>query len=156
MARDTATTSRIMGRVKRRDTSPELILRRALHRMGLRYRVDSKTIYGRPDISIMKYKLAVFVDGDFWHGNEHNIRQLSKLEDLFPTNAGFWCCKILGNIDRDRQVNQKLSQEGWTVIRIWASTILRSPNDAAESVYRALEKLKATRQSMDPYLGPLS
>jgi DNA mismatch endonuclease (patch repair protein) len=156
MARDTATTSRIMARIKRRDTRPELILRRALHRMGIRYRDDSKAVYGRPDISIAKYKLAIFVNGDFWHGNEHNARKPSRLEDLFPVNAGFWCGKILGNIERDRQVNQRLSQEGWTVIRIWASAILRSPTEAAESVFRALEKLKASCQPKDLYLESLS
>jgi DNA mismatch endonuclease (patch repair protein) len=156
MARDAATTSRIMGKVKRRDTKPELILRKALYRMGIRYRVDSKKVYGRPDVSIIKYRLAVFVDGDFWHGNAHRIRQLSRLEDLFPTNAEFWCSKILGNIERDRQVNHRLSQEGWTVIRIWASTILLDPNEAAESICKVLENLRASSSSMKPCLGPLS
>ena len=156
MVRDAATTSRIMGKVKRRNTKPELILRKALCRMGIRYRVDSKKVYGRPDVSIIKYKLAVFVDGDFWHGNEYRIRKLSRLEDLFPTNAEFWCRKILGNIERDRQVNHRLSQEGWTVIRIWASTILLDPNEAAESICKVLENLRASSSSMKPCLGPLS
>jgi DNA mismatch endonuclease (patch repair protein) len=156
MARDAATTSRIMGKVKSRDTKPELILRKALYRMGIRYRVDSKKVYGRPDVSIIKYRLAVFVDGDFWHGNEHRIRKLPRLEDLFPTNAEFWCSKILGNIERDRQVNQRLSQEGWTVIRIWASTILLDPNEAAESICKVLENLRASSSSMKPFLGPVS
>jgi len=156
MARDAETTSRIMASVKRRDTAPELILRRTLHRMGVRYRVDCKNIYGRPDISISKYKLAVFVDGDFWHGNEHKVRQLSSLEDLFPTNAKFWCTKILENTERDKRVNQRLLRDGWTVVRIWASSILKNPNEAAESVYTALLRLKATHNPMDPYLGHLS
>jgi DNA mismatch endonuclease (patch repair protein) len=151
MARDAAITSQIMGKIKRRDTAPELILRRALHSMGIRYRVDSKKIFGRPDISIMKYKLAVFVDGDFWHGNEHNIRRLSRLEDLFPTNSGFWCKKIQANIERDRQVSQRLSQEGWTVIRIWASVILSNPNEAAKSIYSVLEKIRAACNFTNPY-----
>jgi DNA mismatch endonuclease (patch repair protein) len=156
MARDAATTSRIMGKVKRRDTKPELILRKALYRMGIRYRVDWKKVYGRPDVSIIKYKLSVFVNGDFWHGNAHRIRQLSRLEDLFPTNAEFWCRKILGNIERDRQVNHRLSQEGLTVIRIWASTILLDPNEAAESICKVLENLRDNSSSMKPCLGPLS
>lgn len=156
MARDAAITSRIMGRIKRRDTAPELILRRALHGMDIRFRVDSKKIFGRPDISIIKYKLAVFVDGDFWHGNEHNVRGLSRLEDLFPTNAGFWCSKIQANIERDKQVNQRLSQEGWTVIRIWTSTIFHNPNEAAESIYNTLKKIRGTTISILPYSEPLS
>ena len=143
MAIDTSITSRIMGRIKRRDTMPELLLRRSLHKLGIRYRVDSKNIYGRPDISIMKYKLAILVDGDFWHGNEHKIRRLSKLEDLFPTNSRFWCRKILGNIQRDHQVNQRLTNDGWTVIRIWASTVLINPNESAQSIRNTLVKLKS-------------
>ena len=143
MALDTSITSRIMGRIKRRDTMPELLLRRSLHKLGIRYRVDSKNIYGRPDISIMKYKLAILVDGDFWHGNEHKIRRLSKLEDLFPTNSRFWCRKILGNIQRDHQVNLRLTNDGWTVIRIWASTVLINPNESAQSIRNTLVKLKS-------------
>ena len=122
---------------------PELLLRRSLHKLGIRYRVDSKNVYDRPDISIMKYKLAIFVDGDFWHGNEHKIRRLSKLEDLFPTNSRFWCLKILGNIQRDHQVNQRLTNDGWTVIRIWASAVLINPNESAQSLQYTLVKLKS-------------
>jgi DNA mismatch endonuclease (patch repair protein) len=154
MARDAAITSQIMGTIKRRDTTPELILRRALHGMGIRFRVDSKKIFGRPDISIIKYKFAVFVDGDFWHGNEHKVRGLSRLEDLFPTNAGFWCSKIQANIERDRLVNQRLSQEGWSVIRIWTSVILRNPNEAAELIYNTLKQIRGTTISMRPYSEP--
>ena len=68
----------------------------------------------------------------------------------------FWCSKILGNIERDRRVNQRLSQEGWTVIRIWASTILLDPNEAAESICKVLENLRASSSSMKPFLGPVS
>jgi DNA mismatch endonuclease, patch repair protein len=156
MARDAAITSQIMGKIKRRDTAPELILRRALYGMGIRYRVDSTKIFGRPDISIMKYKLAVFVDGDFWHRNEHNIRGLSGLEDLFPTNSDFWCKKNQANIERDRQVSQRLSHEGWIVIRLWASAILSNPNEVAESIYSVLDKIKATGNSTNPYSEPSS
>lgn len=91
----------------------------------------------------MKYKLAILVDGDFWHGNEHKIRRLLKLEDLFPTNSRFWCRKILGNIQRDHQVNQRLTNDGWTAIRIWASTVLINPNESAQSIQNTLVKLKS-------------
>ena len=156
MARDAETTSRIMGNIKRRDSAHELILRRSLHRMGVRYRVDCKNIYGRPDISIAKYKLAVFGDGDFWHGNEHKVRELYSLEDLFPINAEFCCSKILANIERDRRVNQRLLRESSSVMRIWASSIPNKPNEAAESIHAALVRLKAMNNSIDPHLGHLS
>jgi len=147
MARDPAITTRIMRSIKRRDTTPELLLRKSLHKLGVRYRVASRKVYGKPDISIVKYKLAIFVDGDFWHGNEHKLRGLSRLEDLFPTNSRFWCRKILGNIERDQRVNQCLEDEGWTVIRIWASTILLNPDEPAQSIQKALVKLKSNKVS---------
>jgi DNA mismatch endonuclease (patch repair protein) len=147
MARDPAITSRIMRSIKRRDTTPELLLRKSLHKLGVRYRVASRKVYGKPDISIVKYKLAIFVDGDFWHGNEHKLRGLSRLEDLFPTNSLLWCRKILGNIERDQRVSQCLEDEGWTVIRIWASTILLNPDEPAQSIQKALTKLKSNNVS---------
>ena len=156
MARDAETTSRIMGEVKKRSASLELILRRLLHRMGVRYRVVLKNIYGRPDISTADYKLLVFVNGDFWHGNEDKVRQLSLLEDLFPTNARFWCAKNLANIERDTRVNQRLLREGWSVMRICVSSILGNPNKEVESVCKALMRLRAINSSTDPCLGHLS
>jgi len=147
MARDPAITSRIMRSIKRRDTTPELLLRKSLHKLGVRYRVASRKVYGKPDISIVKYKLAIFVDGDFWHGNEHKLRGLSRLEDLFPTNSRFWYHKILGNIERDQRVSKCLEDEGWTVIRIWASTILLNPDEPAQSIQKALTKLKSNNVS---------
>jgi len=147
MARDPAITTRIMRSIKGRDTMPELLLRKTLHKLGVRFRVASRKVPGKPDISIVKYKLAIFVDGDFWHGNEHKLRGLSRLEDLFPTNSGFWCRKILGNIERDQRVNQCLVDEGWTVIRIWASTILLNPDEPAQSIQKALMKLKSINVS---------
>jgi len=147
MARDPAITTRIMRSIKGRDTMPELLLRKTLHKLGVRFRVASRKVPGKPDISIVKYKLAIFVDGDFWHGNEHKLRGLSRLEDPFPTNSGFWCRKILGNIERDQRVNQCLVDEGWTVIRIWASTILLNPDEPAQSIQKALMKLKSINVS---------
>ena len=147
MARDPAITSLIMRSIKGRDTTPELLLRKSLHKLGVRYRVNSRKVYGRPDISIIKYKLAIFVDGDFWHGNEYKLRGLSRLEDLFPTNSLFWCRKILKNIERDQRVNQCLEHEGWTVIRVWASTILLNPDEAAQLIQKALMRLKSNNTS---------
>ena len=141
MARNTSITSRIMGRIKRRDTMPKLLLRRSLHKFCIRYRVDSINVYGRPDMSVMKYKLAIFTGGDFWHGNK--IRRLSKPEDLFPTNSRFWPRKIQGNIQRDHQANQRLLDDGWTIIRIWASTVLLNPDEPAKFIQKTLIKLNS-------------
>jgi DNA mismatch endonuclease (patch repair protein) len=91
----------------------------------------------------MKYKFAIFVGGDFWHENKHKIRRPSKPEDLFPTYSRFWPRKIPGNIQRDHQANQRLIDDGWTVIRIWASTVLINPNESAQSIQNTLVKLKS-------------
>src|ERR1700747_3217921 len=92
--RDPVITSRMMAAVRNKNTKAELALRRALHRRGLRYRLHPSDVFGRPDIVIRSRGLAVFVDGDMWHGNAWRVRGLSSLEDLFPNNTEFWTKKI--------------------------------------------------------------
>jgi DNA mismatch endonuclease (patch repair protein) len=132
----------MMARVKSKDTKPEMMLRKTLHRMGIRYRVHCKDIFGKPDLTIAKYRLAVFVDGDLWHGNEHKLRGLDTIESLFPTNTTFWSDKIRGNMARDAAVNARLSSEGWVVLRLWASEIATDPDAAAGRVVDLLQRLK--------------
>ncbi len=103
-----------MSKIRRKDTKPELLLRRALWRKGIRYRVDSKKLPGRPDISIRKYKLAIFVDGEFWHGYQWNERK-----QTLKRNRDFWIPKIERNMQRDREVNRTLKEMGYTVFRFW-------------------------------------
>lgn len=143
--RDPETTSRIMASVRSRDTGPELALRRTLHRHGVRYRVRAADVPGHPDLAIRKYRLAVFIDGDMWHGNEHIRRGLPDLESLFPSRAEFWCEKIRRNMARDEEVNAKLRAEGWTVVRIWASDVEIDVEAAAHTVIEALDIAKASR-----------
>jgi DNA mismatch endonuclease, patch repair protein len=141
--RDKATTSRIMSAIKSSNTKAELALRRALHAAGIRYRLQANDVFGRPDLVIRKHQLAVFVDGDMWHGNEHVRRGLSNLEDLFPTNAEFWCKKIRRNVERDAEVNEHLTAGGWTVVRLWATDVERDPESAASEVIEVLNGLRA-------------
>ena len=100
---------------RKRDTRPELALRRELHRRGLRYRVDASPLPGlrcRADIVFTRPRVAVFVDGCFWHScPEHGTRP--------STNAVYWKAKIGRNVERDRRNDAHLSAEGWTVIRVW-------------------------------------
>ena len=106
------TRSQTMARNKGKNTRPELFLRRALYAAGLRYRLHHKTPAGRPDIVFPGPKVAVFVDGCFWHGcPEHYVRPRSRDE--------FWTEKRRGNLDRDRRQTLKLMELGWTVIRVW-------------------------------------
>jgi DNA mismatch endonuclease, patch repair protein len=138
--RDPAVTSRMMASVKNKDSKAELALRRALHARGLRYRLHAPDIFGRPDLVIRSRRLAVFVDGDLWHGNEHHRRGLDSIASLFPTRTEWWVAKIQRNMRRDREVNERLAQEGWTVVRIWASDVLTDPAHAADRVLATLEQ----------------
>jgi len=134
MTRDPAVTSRIMSAVKHTGTRPEVMLRRELHRRGLRYRLTS-TLVGRPDLVFVTARVACFVDGDRWHGNGWKIRGLSSFEEEFDhANSDFWVKKIQRNIERDRYVTKRLKDEGWRVIRVWASDIQRDVGEAADRI----------------------
>jgi DNA mismatch endonuclease (patch repair protein) len=138
--RDPAITSRMMAAVRGKDTKAEMALRRALHRRGLRFRLHAKDVPGRPDIVIRSRRLAVFADGDMWHGNAWRLRGLDRLEDMFPNNTEFWTKKIRRNMERDREVTAQLAERGWTVVRLWESDILADPEAAATKVLDALRK----------------
>ena len=108
--RDPATTSQIMSAVRSRDTHPELLLRKALHKRGLRYRVAPRHLVGKPDIVFITARIAVFVDGDFWHGNAWRLRHATSNEHLVARwrNSEFWRNKIVGNVARDARVTRDL------------------------------------------------
>lgn len=113
--------SKIMGRIRANNTKPEMLFRKALWRKGVRYRINNKELPGKPDIAIKKYKLAIFIDGSFWHGYGWNERKLQ-----FKSNRKFWIPKIERNIQRDRQVNEQLRELGYTVFRFWDHEILNN------------------------------
>lgn len=116
----TPSRSRTMSKIRGKDTKPELLLRKALWAKGYRYRVHYKNVTGKPDITITKHRLAIFVDGKFWHG--HDWQEKKK---QIKSNAGFWIPKIERNMQRDQEVTLRLEAEGWTVIRLWEDFILR-------------------------------
>jgi DNA mismatch endonuclease (patch repair protein) len=128
----------MMAAVRNKDSKAELALRRDLHARGLRFRLHARDVPGRPDLVIRKYRLAVFVDGDFWHGNAWRLRGLARLEDQFPSNRDFWVPKLRRTIERDKEVTAALKAKGWTVIRLWESEVLADPPAAADRVEHAL------------------
>lgn len=136
--RDPSVTSRMMAAVKNKDSRAELALRRELHRRGVRYRLHARDVPGRPDIVIRRRRLAVFVDGDFWHGNSWRLRGLSSLEEQFPTRTDWWVAKISRNMQRDREVTAALENDGWRVVRLWESNVLADPVASADRVTDAL------------------
>lgn len=127
-----------MSAVKSRNTSPERIMGSALWKLGLRYRKHYK-IKGKPDFVFVSAKVAVFCDGDFWHGNNWRIRGMPSLEFELSQYDDFWRCKILKNIDRDRKVNSELKKQGWAVVRFWESEIKKSPELCAKKIYKVIK-----------------
>lgn len=110
--------SKIMSKIRGKNTKPELLFRKVLWAKGIRYRVHSKKLPGKPDISIQKYKLAIFIDGEFWHG--YNWDEKKK---TIKSNRAFWIPKIERNMQRDREVNIELASLGYTVFRFWEREI---------------------------------
>lgn len=124
--------SETMSRIRGRDTSPERVLRSALWRAGLRFRLHLQTPHGRPDVVFPKSKVAVFLDGCFWHGcPEHYVRP--------RTRGEFWSSKLQENVERDRRQTRLLEEEGWRVCRFWEHEIFTSPLEVVERVQLALQ-----------------
>ena len=119
--------SGVMARVKGRDTGPELALRRALYQVGVRgWRCHRKSLPGCPDLAFGRAKLAVFVDGAFWHGHPSRY---------WPGRSGpYWDAKIERNRQRDRRVTAALEEQGWAVLRLWDFDIEVDPAAAAQRV----------------------
>jgi DNA mismatch endonuclease, patch repair protein len=142
MGRDPAVTSKIMAAVRSRNTEPEMLLRRQLHRRGLRYGLNSK-LPGRPDMVFRRAKVVVFVDGDFWHGHGWAERGFESMEAQFEGHAdpAKWRAKIRRNMERDAEVNSELAAAGWYVHRVLESVVRRDPVAAAD----AIEEIVADR-----------
>jgi len=141
--RDPAVTSRMMAAVRHKDSKAEWAIRRRLHAMGLRYRLQYKII-GRPDIVFPRQKVAVFIDGDFWHGNAWRLRGLGRLADLFPTRTEWWVAKITRTMERDAEVTQGLIEQGWVVLRFWESDVERDADEVAERIARMVRQLRTS------------
>ncbi|GAB6073604.1 very short patch repair endonuclease [Nautilia lithotrophica] len=129
-------TSERMKKIKSKNTKIEIILRKALWNEGIRYRINCKDVFGKPDICFKKYKIAVFCDSEFWHGKKF-------LEgEKFKRNKDFWESKILRNIERDKKVNQILKEEGWTVLRFWGNEIIKNTEEVVNKIKEVLENKK--------------
>jgi DNA mismatch endonuclease Vsr len=107
-----------MQAVRSSGSKIECILARELWRGGYRYRKNDRSVFGKPDLSMKKYRLAIFVDGEFWHGKDWESRKYD-----IKSNQDFWYKKIEGNIERDKKVNDFLVKSGWKVLRFWGSDV---------------------------------
>jgi len=110
-----------MQAIKSKDTKIEVILAKALWSKGFRYTRNNNKIFGKPDFVFSKYKVAIFCDSEYFHGKEWETTK-----ERIKTNREFWHKKIEGNIRRDQEVNKRLAQEGWIVLRFWGEEIKKN------------------------------
>ena len=128
-----------MKNIRSRDTKIEVILRKALWRNGYRYRKNYKKLPGTPDIALTKYKIAIFCDGEFFHGKNWEVLK-PKLEK--SNNSEFWIKKISRNIERDNEVNKELLFMDWTVIRFWGEEIKKNIDECVKVVEEVIFEKK--------------
>jgi len=124
-----------MQNIRSKDTQIEVMLREALFAKGIKYRKNYRKLPGKPDIVLTKYKIAIFCDGEFFHGKDWEVLK-SKLQN--SNNSEFWINKISKNIERDDEVNKKLLFMGWTVIRFWGSDIKKHTDECVRVIEEAI------------------
>ncbi|MCD8150866.1 MAG: very short patch repair endonuclease [Clostridiales bacterium] len=124
-----------MQHIRGKDTKIELTLRKALWAKGYRYRKHYKVIPGSPDIALTKYKIAIFCDGEFFHGKDWEVLK-PRLEK--SNNSEFWISKISRNREHDDEINKRLLFEGWTVIRFWGNDIVKHTDECVKVVEEAI------------------
>ena len=120
-----------MKRIKCKDTAIELALRKALWERGHRYRKNYKGLPGHPDIVFTKYKIAIFCDGEFFHGKNWEEMKVSLQKS---NNSEYWIRKISRNIERDEEVNKQLRNLGWAVLRFWGQDIKKDLNGCIKTI----------------------
>ena len=130
---------RNMQNIHQKDTSIELCLRKALWKKGYRYRKNVKTLPGKPDIVITKYKIAIFCDSEFFHGKDWEVLK-PRLEK--GVNGDFWVKKITNNRRRDDEVNKQLLFMGWIVIRFWGKEIMKNTDECVRVIEETVFDIK--------------
>lgn len=121
-----------MQSIPQKGTKPELLLRQVLWSKGIRYRKNYAALPGKPDIVLTRQKIAIFVDGDFWHARGHQENPGEQV----GTNKEFWQKKLTRNVERDREVNDALTEAGWLVLRFWESDIKKNLQLCIDEILR--------------------
>lgn len=128
--------SKMMSKIRSTGGKTEVLLAKMLWHREVRYRRNFKKLPGKPDIAITKYKIAVFVDGEFWHGWDWENQKQKRIH----RNRSYWIAKIEGNMRRDKLENEELKRMGWQVIRFWEKhEILKDPDACVEKIMYAIE-----------------
>ena len=126
-----------MQAVKSKGSRIENMLAKELWKRGYRYRRNNKTVFGKPDFTLKKYKIAIFVDSEFWHGKDWENRKKDH-----KSNIEFWLNKIERNIERDKEVNDYLLKSGWKVLRFWGEEIEHELVNCVEEIERGIDEAK--------------
>lgn len=126
-----------MANIRSNNTSIEVLLRKALWQKGIRYRKNAKALPGKPDIAITKYKIAIFCDGELWHGKNWETRKKT-----IKTNRDYWIPKIERNILRDNINEKELENLGWIVLRFWGKDIKKNLQDCVNEIQELIFEIK--------------
>jgi DNA mismatch endonuclease (patch repair protein) len=127
--------SNIMRAIRSTNTKAEIRLAKALWHLGYRYRKNNRTIFGTPDLTFKKLKIAIFVDSEFFHGKDWMTQK-----DRVKTNTEFWQKKIERNIQRDIEVNKYLESQNWKVLRFWSAEIEKNLEDCVAKIQSEIRK----------------
>jgi DNA mismatch endonuclease Vsr len=126
-----------MQAVKASGSKIETVLAKELWRLGYRYRNNDKTVYGLPDLTMKRYKLAIFVDSEFWHG-----KNWKKHKYDHKSNQEFWFKKIERNIQRDKEVNYYLLKSGWNILRFWGLDVNKNLRNCTDKIIAIINESK--------------
>lgn len=121
-----AQRSKNMHRIKSFDTTAEVLLRKLLYHEGFRYHKNWKELPGKPDIVLTKYKICIFIDGEYFHGKNWELGEKERVQR--GNNPSYWVQKIERNMERDREVEAALKGLNWTIIRFWSRDVLKDPD----------------------------
>nr|WP_018858505.1 DNA mismatch endonuclease Vsr [Rhizobium sp. 42MFCr.1] len=141
---DQQTRSRMMSGIRGVNTKPELVIRKALHRQGFRFRLHAHDVPGRPDLLLPKYRAAIFVHGCFWHGHDCSLFRVP------GTRTEFWQAKIDRNRNRDAEVAVQLADQGWRQLSIWECAF-RGPGQIGldETIARTVQWIRSDFTSLE-------
>lgn len=126
-----------MSANKCKGTKPEILLGKLLWNAGIRYRKNDKSVFGKPDFTIKHLKIAIFCDGEFWHGRDWETRK-----NDHKTNCEFWHSKIERNKKRDQEVNERLKSQGWKIFRFWETEIIKEPERCLNAILNHMNTKK--------------
>lgn len=130
--------SKNMSAIRSTGSKIETKLARSLFAEGFRYRKNDKSVFGKPDLTFKKYKIAIFVDSEFWHGKDWTTRI-----HQHKSNREFWVKKIERNIERDKEVNDQLLKEGWKILRFWGEDITKNLRTCTDKIIETIYEAKS-------------